>query len=51
VDFDGHPDDPLVKDALDAMRLASMTLKVLGSWPIETRIDETPPAVRPVREP
>ena len=48
VDFDGHPDEPVVADALGAMRDACQTLKVLGAWPIEDRADDAPGPARPL---
>lgn len=48
VDFDGHPDDPLVSEALVSMRAACQTLKVLGAWPIEDRSDDAPGPPRPI---
>lgn len=44
VDFDGHPDDPTVAEALAAMAGTCQTLKVLGAWPIEDGVDEAPRA-------
>ena len=48
VDFDGHPDEPVVAEALGAMRDACQTLKVLGAWPIEDRADDAPASARPL---
>lgn len=48
VDFDGHPDEPVVAEALVAMRSACQSLKVLGAWPIEDRVDDAPRPLRPV---
>jgi chorismate mutase/prephenate dehydratase len=50
VDFDGHPDDPVVTEAIGAMRAVCQTLKVLGAWPIDDREDDAPgPSHRYVR--
>ena len=48
VDFDGHPDEPVVAEALGAMRESCQTLKVLGAWPIGERVDEAPGPSRPL---
>jgi prephenate dehydratase len=34
IDFAGHKDDRVVRDALDKMRESTIFLKVLGSYPI-----------------
>lgn len=48
VDFDGHPDEPIVAEAIGAMRASCQSLKVLGAWPIEERADEAPGPSRPL---
>ena len=42
VDLGGHPDDPPVAAALEELQGACTTVKVLGAWPVERRVEEQP---------
>jgi prephenate dehydratase len=48
VDFDGHPEDAVVAEALTAMRASCQRLQVLGAWPIEDQTDDAPGPARPL---
>ena len=40
VDFTGHPDEQTAAAALAEMQDACTTVKVLGAWPVERRVDD-----------
>ena len=40
VDLMGHPEEQAVDEALDEMNAACTTVKVLGAWPVEQRVDD-----------
>lgn len=42
VDFSGHPEEPNAAAALAAMQEACTTVKVLGAWPVEQRVEDQP---------
>jgi chorismate mutase / prephenate dehydratase len=42
VDFTGHPEESNAAAALEEMQEACTTVKVLGAWPVEARVDEPP---------
>ncbi len=44
VDFTGHPDEENAAAALAEMQEACTTVKVLGAWPVERRVDGEPRA-------
>ena len=46
VDFAGHPDEANAAAALVEMHEACTTVKVLGAWPVERRVDGEPRASR-----
>jgi chorismate mutase/prephenate dehydratase len=42
VDFAGHPEEPNAAAALEEMREACTTIKVLGAFPAEQRVERQP---------
>ncbi len=44
VDFVGHPEEPNAAAALAEMQEPCTTVKVLGAWPTERRVDDQPQA-------
>jgi chorismate mutase / prephenate dehydratase len=40
VDFTGHPEEPTAAAALEEMQDACTTVKVLGAWPVERRVED-----------
>jgi chorismate mutase / prephenate dehydratase len=40
VDFTGHPEESNAAAALEEMQEACTTVKVLGAWPVEARVEE-----------
>ena len=43
VDFGGHPEEPNAAAALEEMREACTSVKVLGAFPVEQRVERQPP--------
>jgi prephenate dehydratase len=33
LDFEGHPEDAHIRDALEELKLCAVTLRILGSYP------------------